>query len=680
MQAVMLGLLFALTFVGLAEASLGSVAVTPVQKAVQLLDDMLVKAEAGKHEENVQFAGFKQFCDDVTVQKQKDISDADGQIDLLKADIEKADSEAERLGTEIRGHHTDIDGWNKDKTDATTVRESERATYLEEHRDYTESIQAIEQAIIVLKNQNFDRPAVSFLQKVSVLAKTPQDVRKTIESFLATVKGKEEPAPDPDDNLGYKATAYSFQSGAVIDMLEKLQVKFKDEATTLEKDEVSRRQAYDMVLQNLADQTKDAENSIEEKTVTLAKQKQLSIEKTAELSEVTTVRDSDAKYLSDLESLCKQKSTEFEARTKLRQEEIEALTKAKDILQSEAVSDAKQHVSGYKASSFAQLRAVTSSPNQARALDFLLSESQRLGSSVLSSLAMEARSDPFGKVKKLIQELITRLMQEATNEAEHKGWCDKELATNKHTRETKTAEVDNLRSSIEGLDADIASLTKDITKKTEEVEKIEADVAEFTSKRNNETATNAITIKEAQEGQAAIQTCIKVLKDFYSKAAEAKSLVQTAAKARQGQQPEIPEIFEGEFKGQQSANGGVIGMLEVIQSDFERLESDTKSAEQAAQNEYDEFMSDSEQAKASLDVDLKNAKSTKLAKEGELGVAKENLGTAEKTLESANAYYEKLKEPCLGGGQTYADRKARRKDEIEALKQALEILEGASSM
>jgi chromosome segregation ATPase len=679
---MMLGFFAALTLVGQIEAGRSSAAVTPVQKAVQLLDDMIAKAKEGKHEENVQFAGFKEFCDTVTVQKQKDITDADGQMELLKADIEKADSEAERLSTEIGAHHNDIDGWNKDKTDATTVYDSERATYLEEHRDYSESLTAIDQAIIVLKNQDFDRPAVSLLQQVSTLAKTPQDVRKTIESFLATVnKGKEEPAPDPDDNLGYKATAYEFQSGAVIDMLEKLKAKFREEVTTLEKEEVSRRQAYDMVLQNLLDQIKDAENSIQEKTVTQAKEKKLSIEKTGELSEVSAVRESDAKYLADLESLCTQKTTEFEARTKLREEEIEALTKAKDILESEAVSDADKHGPSFVAKSpaFAQLRSAAASPNQARALDFLLSESQRLGSTVLSSLAVEARSDPFGKVKKLIQELITRLMQEATNEAEHKGWCDKELATNKHTRETKTAEVDNLRSSIEGLDADIASLKKDITKKTEEVEKIEADVAEFTAKRNNETATNAVTIKEAQEGQAAIKTCIKVLQEFYAKAAKgATSLAQTTA--QQGQQPEVPEIFEGEFKGQQSAQGGVIGMLEVIESDFVRLEADTKSAEQAAQNEYDEFMSDSEQTKASLDVDLKNAKSTLLAKEGELGVAKEDLGTAEKTLESALAYYEKLKEPCLGGGQTYAERKARRAEEIEALKQALEILEGASSM
>jgi hypothetical protein len=119
-----------------------ALAVTPVQKAVQMLEGMLEKAKSAKHEENVQFAGFKQFCGDVTVQKQDAIKEADGQIELLKADVEKANSEAERLGDEVVGHEKEITGWEKDGKDATKVREKERATYLEAHADYTESIQA----------------------------------------------------------------------------------------------------------------------------------------------------------------------------------------------------------------------------------------------------------------------------------------------------------------------------------------------------------------------------------------------------------------------------------------------------------------------------------------------------------------------------------------------------------
>jgi len=653
-----------LTCVGLA----GSV--TPVQKAVQMLEGMLVKAKAAKHEENVQFAGFSEFCKNTQASKAVDIKEAESQMDLLNADIEKANSEVKRLKKEIGGHESDRTGWTNDKADSTAVRDTERGTYLETHRDYQESIEALSQAMMMLKQQNYDRSAKSLLQKVSAFGKTPEEARNTIQAFVQD--------QEPDGSLP-TATAYKFQSGSIITMLEKLKAEFKAELTELEKTEVARRQTFDMLQQDLADQTKDAENAIQEKTMTQAKNKQASIEKSGDLKEVTGVKDADSKYLSDLTQLCDQKTTEFEARTKLRDGEIEALDKAVEILSSDDVSgSADKHLPGLLqvgSNSFAQLRAATMNPNQRRVVEFLRTESLRLDSHALSALAMTVAADPFFKIKQLIQELIDRLITEAGNEATHKGWCDKELGTNKHTRETKSAEVDTLTSTIDGLDSDIKSLAKDITKKTGEVTKLEAAVAEFTKKRTKEKAENAAAVKDAEEGQKAIANAIKVLQDFYSKAAKATSLAQVSITSEK-QQPKVPEIFDEAYKGDQNAKGGVVGMLEVIQSDFARLEADTKSGEQAAQNEYDEFMSDSAQAKASLDVDLKHCTTEKLAKEGELTMAKENLDTAQKTLDMALKAYNELKEPCQAEGtrQSAGDRKARREDEIESLKKALELL------
>merc|ERR1711941_252636 len=104
-------------------------------------------------------------------------------------------------------------------------------------------------------------------------------------------------------------------------------------------------------------------------------------------------------------------------------------------------------------------------------------------------------------------------------------------------------------------------------------------MAKQTDLRQKEKATNAETIADAQEAQAAVAQALTVLKDFYEKAADATSFTQ-----------QQPEIFDKPYKGMQSENGGVIGMLEVIQSDFARLEAETTAAEATAQKEYDEFM------------------------------------------------------------------------------------------
>merc|ERR1719145_478468 len=110
-------------------------------------------------------------------------------------------------------------------------------------------------------------------------------------------------------------------------------------------------------------------------------------------------------------------------------------------------------------------------------------------------------------------------------------------------------------------------------------------MAKATEIRQEEKTENTATIKDAGEAQTAVAQALTVLKEFYAKAAEATAFVQ--------QQPEAPEVFDKPYQGMQSENGGVVGMLEVIESDFARLEADTAAAEATAQKNYDTFMTDS---------------------------------------------------------------------------------------
>merc|ERR1719321_716524 len=181
----------------------------------------------------------------------------------------------------------------------------------------------------------------------------------------------------------------------------------------------------------------------------------------------------------------------------------------------------------------------------------------------------------------MIKDLIVKLMEEANEEAEHKAWCDTELSSNE-----KTAAVESLHAQKDELEASIAKLTEDIAELTQAIADLDAAMAKYTNLRNEEKAKNKATTADAKAAQTAVAQALTVLKDFYEKAAEATAFTQK-------QQSEAPEIFDSEYKGMQSGNGGVVGMLEVIESDFARLEADTKAAEESAQKEYDEFMTDS---------------------------------------------------------------------------------------
>merc|ERR1719387_445051 len=126
----------------------------------------------------------------------------------------------------------------------------------------------------------------------------------------------------------------------------------------------------------------------------------------------------------------------------------------------------------------------------------------------------------------MIKDLIVRLMEEANEEAEHKGWCDTELSTNEQTRKEKTEAVETLHAEIDELEASIAKLGEDIAELTDAVAKLDSAMAESTTMRQEEKATNTATIKDAQEAQTAVAQALVVLKEFYEKAGEATALVQ----------------------------------------------------------------------------------------------------------------------------------------------------------
>merc|ERR1719420_582501 len=403
--------------------------VTPVQKVIELLQGMLEKGKKEKHEEQVQFAAYKQFCDDTTVDKQRAIKEANEMIEMLKADIQNYAVEADQLGKEIAGHDEDISVWDGDIKAATKVREIEKADYDATHKDYSESVDALERAIAVLKKQAHDRKQADLVQLAALknVNLIPKEAKRAIDVFLAQ---------DPDETLAIsapEANAYEFQSQGIVDMLQKLLDKFIDERTQLEKDESNSRHAFEMLKSDLEAQIENAQASRDEKAETKSKKLQAKADAEGDLQDTTSTRDDDSKYLEDLIATCEAKASKFEQTQALRGEEVEAIEKAIEIIEGTVKGHAEKHLPGLvqtKSTSLAQLRVDSVNPSQQRVAEFLREQGMQLNSRMLSALAVRVEADPFKKVKKMIKDLITRLLEEANEEAEHKGWCDAELATN----------------------------------------------------------------------------------------------------------------------------------------------------------------------------------------------------------------------------------------------------------
>jgi len=187
-------------------------------------------------------------------------------------------------------------------------------------------------------------------------------------------------------------------------------------------------------------------------------------------------------------------------------------------------------------------------------------------------------------------------------------------------------------AEIDQSEASVAKLTEEISDLTKAVAELDAAMEKATTIRQEEKEKNEQTISDSAEAQTAVAQALTVLKEFYAKVGEAAAFDQQ------------PAILDSPYKCMPSENGGEIGMLEVIESDFARLVADTMAAVAAAQNDYDTFMTDSK-----VDKSAKKQDETQV-----LTVKGEDLEGTQKELDAALAYFDKLKPSCVDAGVCYA--------------------------
>jgi len=403
-----------------------------------------------------------------------------------------------------------------------------------------------------------------------------------------------------------------------------------------------------------------------------------------------TLKD-DQLYLKDLTERCEARAKDWDQRSQLRADELEALAGALKILKDDveqrdadvnaralllernAVPVVKLASISSHSPSFLQEvlvhanHAATDQVRKEKALSVLRTVGQRLHSAVLSSVAAHVAEDPFAEVKVMIQKLIERLVAESTSEATKKGFCDEALGKATKDRDFRFADCNKLELDIKGLELKRDELTAENELLTEELTTLRYDLGNATEDRATEKEANAGTISTAKEGLSAVQEAITILKVFYKRAGKATVLIQ----ASPVDEDTSGAGFKGAYTGKQEASKGIIGMLEVIESDFDRTVRTTEAAEKAAHEAFVKFDRTSR-------ADIKG-KETKHTLNGEDLITTNNnidqkvidLTTAQGLLDDALRVFESLKPTCIDTAMSYQDRVAKREEEIEALKVAL---------
>ena len=204
------------------------------------------------------------------------------------------------------------------------------------------------------------------------------------------------------------------------------------------------------------------------------------------------------------ESECILLEAELARRQKQAGEETAAIEKAKEVL-AEGVKVFLQTSTKLRVKS-----ADEAYDTRAQVVRVLSKISQKAHSYKLMQLVASARSDPFGKIRGLIEDMIAKLTKEAAEEADQKSFCDEEISESKAKQADLTGKLDKTSARIAKADADKAKLLEEIKTLEAEVAEIDASQAEATKMREEAHSEYVKASTDFKDSAAAVAKAIGV--------------------------------------------------------------------------------------------------------------------------------------------------------------------------
>jgi len=472
---------------------------------------------------------------------------------------------------------------------------------------------------------------------------------------------------DEDDTGAPAAAVYEGHSGGIIDTLESLLDKAKNALEKSRATETSNKNNFAMLEQSLNDEISAANKDLAKTKKALAASQETKATAEGDLADASKGLSEDEATLKTLHQDCLEKSRDFEAETKSRGEELKALSMAKKIIAessdgADSLSYGLDQISFLQSSSDSVI-ALNSGADLANfeAVRLVRDLARKTGDTALNQLAARmaaairraksGTADPFAKVKELIKGMIETLLKDAQADATHKAYCDKELGESEAKKAEKTATVDKLSTQIDSMSAKSATLKEQVAALQKQLADLARSQAEMDSIRAEERSTYQANKKEMEEGISGIKAALKLLRDYYAKADKAHDSAD-------------------------GAGSGIVGMLEVVESDFTKGLAEMTVAEQTSAADYDKESRGNEISKATKEQSVKYKTKEFKGLDQSVSETKSDRGTTQEELDSIVQYLAKLDPICIAKAETHGERKARREAEIAGLKDALSILSG----
>merc|ERR1712241_537171 len=151
-----------------------------------------------------------------------------------------------------------------------------------------------------------------------------------------------------------------------------------------------------------------------------------------------------------------------------------------------------------------------------------------------------------------------------------------------------------------------------------------------------------------------VQLALKVLRDYYAKGDKAHA-------------------------SDEGGGAGIIGLLEVVESDFSKGLIEMTEIEENAQATYDQETKDNEIEKTTKEQDVKYKTEEAAGLEKATAEATSDKSGVQEELDAVLEYLKGIEDRCIAKPEPYEERVRSRDAELAGLREALSILENETS-
>jgi len=689
---------FVLVLLGISAAS--ALEANPIRKIVTLMQDMQKEIEAEGEKEKVLYDNFMCWCETGAADLKKGAETASAAIDEFSSKLEQETAEKSQIDQELIEHKADRESAKKDVDESTSLRNKEKEDYDAVAAESATNIKALSGALPALK-KGLGGAALIQMAGASRLNKIIEHSlvldsfdRESMTAFLQAKEG----APGSDQIVG---------------IMEQMLEEMQKSSAEADADEAKAVASFNELTASKQKEIEVATGAIETKSVRSGELAVAIVQDQNGLDDAKEELADNQQQLASMTTTCAEKTKEFQVRSKLRAEEVAAISEAIAILNDDDALDVFKKA--VPASSFVQsgsvgflqakqgkASALTKAQTilSAAALKFdskplaLISFSMRSKIKLAAKTGVKAQN--FGMIMNMIDNMVKILGEEQDEDDKHKEYCEAEFDKSGDEEKATTDKIASLDATVTELTDSAATLKEDIATLTGEIKELDKSVAQATAQRKAEHAEYTTNAALNEAANALLEKAKQRLNKFYNptlyKAPPKKELsmedslyvkagreefaglVQIRSHSRVAQ---APEVFSGIQQPKREKSTGVIALMNMMQSDLQSDMKDAEADEKGAQKEYEDLMTDSAASRAQSAKSITDKEASKAQLETKLQETKEQKALTVESLEDISLTVNHLHTSCDFIMENYDTRKEARTNESESLKNSKSVLSGA---